>query len=170
MPACAGTGGTGLHLIPAYRYPQVMPFPKPEPAVKMRAKVDGELWSAGSCWSKREFARGEPPRYHGILRHQGSARWECSHSHATTQEARLCAAAELGRRLGTGRYEGRYKLELNASEDRTFLNYWDWRNGDDVVCEIVDGELLLREYVDGERAARVVTFAEFVDLVRRREP
>lgn len=81
-----------------------MPFPKPEPGVQMRGTVYSgawcaELWSAGSCWSKPKFDRGEPHTYSGILRHRGSPRWTCAHVHPDTREARLCAAAELAGRL-----------------------------------------------------------------------
>lgn len=37
----------------------------------------------------------------------------------------------------------RTKLELNCLEDKTFLNFWDCKSGDDVVCEVTkEGELL----------------------------
>lgn len=68
-----------------------MTFPKAER--KMRGKVGGELWSAGSY--------GDRP-FFGILRCAGTPRWYCPHhgrGHPTTAEARACAAEELARRL-----------------------------------------------------------------------
>lgn len=71
-----------------------MNFPKPERGVQLRGNVDGEMWSAGSAeWDRR--ARS----FFGVLRHQGSPRWRCHERHDTSHEARLCAAAELKRRL-----------------------------------------------------------------------
>jgi hypothetical protein len=32
-------------------------------------------------------------------------------------------------------------IELNIPDDRIFLNFWNWYNGDDVVCEIKNGKL-----------------------------
>jgi hypothetical protein len=72
-----------------------MTFPKPEPGVQMKGKVDGQLLSAGSA----EHYSTTPRKYFGVLRHQGSPRWTCIHQHTTSRDARLCAAAELGRRL-----------------------------------------------------------------------
>lgn len=71
-----------------------MTFPKPEAGVQLRGKVNGELLSAGSAEHP-----GKPRRYLGVLRHKGSPRWTCYHRHETSSEARLCAAAELGRWL-----------------------------------------------------------------------
>lgn len=51
----------------------------------------------------------------------------------------------------------KYRLELNCPDDRKFLNYWDSIHGNDVVCEIIDGKLMLDE--------NEITLAEFIELV-----
>jgi hypothetical protein len=49
-------------------------------------------------------------------------------------------------------------LELHqVGEGRTFLNYWNARNGDDVACEVVDGRLI--------HEGTEITLAEFIDKV-----
>ena len=62
------------------------------------------------------------------------------------------------------------KLELVINEDtdgRKFINYWYWKCGKDVCCQIINGELFKSEYdEDGdELPKRKITFAEFIDLV-----
>lgn len=37
--------------------------------------------------------------------------------------------------------QGKYELELNFVDDRIFLNYWDYKFGNDVVAEIIGGKL-----------------------------
>lgn len=57
----------------------------------------------------------------------------------------------------------RYKanVEVHSSGDgRLFLNYWDWRNGSDVVCEVIDGKLI---HHNDE-----VTLTEFLKMVEAR--
>lgn len=54
--------------------------------------------------------------------------------------------------------QGKYKLELNYPGDGSlFLNFWDWRHGNDVVAEINNGRLFIDE--------REVSIAEFIALV-----
>jgi hypothetical protein len=53
----------------------------------------------------------------------------------------------------------KHTLELNCPDDRKFLNYWDSISGNDVVCEIVDGKLMLNE--------EEITLAKFVELVEQ---
>lgn len=53
------------------------------------------------------------------------------------------------------------ELELKINGDgRKFLNFWNHVNGDDVVCEIVDGKLI-SDNGDGPE----ITFQEFVEQV-----
>jgi hypothetical protein len=60
------------------------------------------------------------------------------------------------------------KLELNLPNDMAFLNYWNWHNGADVTCQIVNGKLMLNQYdEDGkELPPKEITLAEFVELVK----
>lgn len=72
-----------------------MTFPKPLTGVKMRGKVGDELWSAGSA----EWDSYRAREFFGMLRCQGSPRWQCYHHHRSSAEARTCAAEELARRI-----------------------------------------------------------------------
>lgn len=63
------------------------------------------------------------------------------------------------------------KLELNILDNNTlYLNFWNWYNGDDVSCQIVDGKLLMIQFdEDGnELPSKEITFLEFVELVKAR--
>jgi hypothetical protein len=62
------------------------------------------------------------------------------------------------------------KLELNIPDDRVFLNFWNGYNGDDVVCQIIDGKLMLIQY-DGdenELPLREIELPEFIEMVKTR--
>jgi hypothetical protein len=37
--------------------------------------------------------------------------------------------------------EGKHELEINYVDDRKFLNFWDWAHGNDVCCQIIDGNI-----------------------------
>jgi len=62
------------------------------------------------------------------------------------------------------------QIELNMPDDRIFLNFWNAINGDDVICEIIDGRLMLAQCDDklNDLPAKEITFIEFVDMVRER--
>lgn len=74
------------------------------------------------------------------------------------------------------------KLELVAHgkpDGRRFLNFWNWRNGDDVVCEVIDGKLMLSEHKEADDyatskkmekvvPAREITIGEFIEMVCER--
>lgn len=52
----------------------------------------------------------------------------------------------------------KHQLELNCLDDgRKFLNYWDAMHGNDVVCEIVDGKLMLED--------EEISLQEFIERV-----
>lgn len=53
-------------------------------------------------------------------------------------------------------------LELNVVGRRRFLNFWDSAHGNDVVCEIVDGKLLLSL---GDGKPKKITLQEFIERV-----
>jgi len=57
-------------------------------------------------------------------------------------------------------------IEINFVGESIWLNYWDNRNGDDVVCEVVGGEL----FTDTGRhnVPTKITLQQFVDAVRKR--
>ena len=61
-------------------------------------------------------------------------------------------------------------IELNIPDDRMFLNFWNWNNGDDVVCEIKDGKLFLNKYDDNqnELPEKEITLIEFCEMVKTR--
>lgn len=61
-------------------------------------------------------------------------------------------------------------IELNMPDDRMFLNFWNWFSGDDVVCEIKDGKLILNQHdEDGnEMSPREITLMEFCQMVKYR--
>lgn len=48
---------------------------------------------------------------------------------------------------------------------RVFINYWDWRNGNDVVCELIDGKLIHSHEVDGENKKEEITLSEFIKMI-----
>lgn len=53
-------------------------------------------------------------------------------------------------------------LQLNVTDEADYLNFWDARHGEDVICKIVGDQLLLIEY-DGEmRTETPITLAEWV--------
>lgn len=65
----------------------------------------------------------------------------------------------------------RYKanIEVHSPGDgRLFLNYWNWRNGNDVVCEVIDGKLIHHNEVDGEEKHDEITLSEFLTMVEAR--
>lgn len=56
----------------------------------------------------------------------------------------------------------KYQIELNCIDGQKFLNYWDSIHGNDVVCAIVDGKLIL-----DDDNAKEITIDEFIDLVEQ---
>lgn len=60
--------------------------------------------------------------------------------------------------------EKRLKLDLElhvVGDGRRFLNYWDYMYGNDVVAEIIDGNLVMEE---GE-STKKVTLNEFIQKI-----
>ena len=54
-------------------------------------------------------------------------------------------------------------LELHVVGDgRTFLNFWNYINGEDVIAEIKDGKL----YMDINQTETEVTLQKFIDDVK----
>ncbi len=61
------------------------------------------------------------------------------------------------------------ELVINSNGVK-FLNYWNYINGDDVTCEIVDDKLILTEFDENSiETEREITFFEFVKMVEERE-
>ena len=54
-------------------------------------------------------------------------------------------------------------IELNVTDKGTFLNFWDAINGNDVICEVVDGALFR---VKGKRQVEI-PLDVFVDAVKK---
>lgn len=60
------------------------------------------------------------------------------------------------------------KIELNIPGDgRQFLNYWDYVYGNDVVCELVDGKLMLAQYDENsnELPPVEISIKEYIERV-----
>jgi hypothetical protein len=56
----------------------------------------------------------------------------------------------------------KYELELNITDDGTFLNYWDSGHGNDVVVEVVNGELFL----SASPVAGRISLDKFIQMVK----
>ncbi len=55
--------------------------------------------------------------------------------------------------------ELKIKIELHVVGDgRTFLNFWNWKNGDDVTAELKSGKLYQKE--------KEITLQKFLDTVK----
>ena len=58
-------------------------------------------------------------------------------------------------------------IELHVVGDgRTFLNFWNHMNGDDVVAEIIDGNIIYLKYDKEELIQTEISLQEFMDLVK----
>lgn len=56
----------------------------------------------------------------------------------------------------------KFSLEYIFNENGTkFLNFWNWFDGDDVVCEIIDNKIML----DGEKE---ITISELFAMIEER--
>lgn len=67
-------------------------------------------------------------------------------------------------------FEGKYPLELNfVGDGRIFINFWDWRHGNDVIVELKYGKLFLSRYDENaeELPEKEITFAEYVELIKK---
>ena len=64
--------------------------------------------------------------------------------------------------------QGKYNLELNFPGDgRIFLNFWDSIQGNDVIAEVINGELELTSTDhEGNETYSVITFEEYIELVK----
>lgn len=62
------------------------------------------------------------------------------------------------------------EIELNMPGDSIFLNFWNYFNGDDVVCEVVDNKLMLSQYdKNGEELPKKeITIEQFAGMIRDR--
>lgn len=61
--------------------------------------------------------------------------------------------------------ENRLKVELElyvVGDGRTYLNFWSWKNGDDVVAEVKDGKL----YMDVDDVDTEVSLQQFINEVK----
>lgn len=64
----------------------------------------------------------------------------------------------------------RDNINLNFSGEKTFLNFWNYYNGDDVVCEVIGDKLMLSQYDDdgNELPPKEITIGEFCGMVKTR--
>jgi hypothetical protein len=61
--------------------------------------------------------------------------------------------------------ERRLKVEIElhfTGDGRTYLNFWNYENGDDVIAEIKDGKLFM--YID--ELETEVTLKNFIDEIK----
>ena len=57
------------------------------------------------------------------------------------------------------------KIEIEiyvAGDGRTYLNFWNWKNGDDVIAEIKEGKL----FMDINEIETEVPLQKFIDDVK----
>jgi len=61
--------------------------------------------------------------------------------------------------------ERRLKVEIElrvTGDGRTYLNFWNYENGDDVIAEIKDGKL----FMDIDELETEVTLKKFIDEIK----
>lgn len=61
--------------------------------------------------------------------------------------------------------EPRLKVEIElhvVGDGRTFLNFWNWKNGEDVVAEVKEGKL----FMDIDEVETEVSLQKFIDDVK----
>lgn len=62
--------------------------------------------------------------------------------------------------------EKRLKAEIElhvVGDGRTFLNFWNWQNGDDVIAELKNGKLYIS---DEDEKESELSLDEFVNKVK----
>jgi len=60
------------------------------------------------------------------------------------------------------------ELRINEKPDgRIFLNFLDWKNGNDICCQVIDGKLFKSEYDEkgNELPRKEISLSEFINLV-----
>jgi len=59
------------------------------------------------------------------------------------------------------------ELVIHEEPERKFLNYWDWKHGNDVCCQIIDGKLFKSEYDEegNDLPEKEISFPDFIKLV-----
>ena len=63
--------------------------------------------------------------------------------------------------------EERLKIELElhvVGDGRTYLNFWNWKTGEDVISEAKDGKL----YMDINEVETEVSLQKFIDEVKNK--
>ncbi len=63
--------------------------------------------------------------------------------------------------------EERLKIELElhvVGDGRTYLNFWNWKTGEDVISEVKDGKL----YMDINEVETEVSLQKFIDEVKNK--
>jgi hypothetical protein len=55
------------------------------------------------------------------------------------------------------------ELELVISDDKKFINYWDYLHGNDVCCRIIDNKLILMG--DEEKEIALEEFIKLIEIL-----
>lgn len=60
------------------------------------------------------------------------------------------------------------EIEINMPDERIFINFWNWMNGNDIVCELKNDKLFLNQYDKNgnELEEKEITLTEFCLLVK----
>ena len=61
----------------------------------------------------------------------------------------------------------RIEIEMCINEDNIFLNFWNYFNGEDVICEIKNDKLYLKQLDDecNNLPEKIITLTEFCELI-----
>jgi hypothetical protein len=64
--------------------------------------------------------------------------------------------------------QGEIELIINEKNEH-FLTYWDWKHGNDICCQLIDGKLLKDEYDENsnELPPKEITLSEFIELIKQ---
>lgn len=59
------------------------------------------------------------------------------------------------------------RLELNICDNgQIYLNYWDWKAGKDIICEVIEDKIIHEHEVDSIEQKDEVTIGEFIKMVK----
>lgn len=64
----------------------------------------------------------------------------------------------------------RTAIELHIPDDRIFLNFWNYHNGDDVIVELKENKLMLKQHDEnGDDLPSIeISLIEFCNLVQEK--
>ena len=64
--------------------------------------------------------------------------------------------------------EKRLKINIDyhiVGDGRKFLNFWNYHDGNDIICEIKDKKLMFRQYLKNGLKLKEITIFEFLRLI-----